>query len=281
VDSALAKYARAQKHLAELRSAVDEARATDLSDELSFQVTYPYGDADPRAVVTMRLELRSPSEWSLIMGDILTNLRAALDHAVYGHATSRKALNSKQRKHLYHPMLIVRAEWDGTPETTAQDGTVVEAKPGVRDNLQDLVAPDVLEVIEKNQPFNAKDDPRWHGLAVLSGLVNRDKHRAVLEIPINVAELAMGETNLEIVSEGELRSLPDGAVEKEITVRRAQRRPGAATGHTIGLIKLSTAFLEEIEIPNTGGERRSFISVMEKLVDATATYLNELEAAGC
>ncbi|MFC6127376.1 hypothetical protein [Mycolicibacterium llatzerense] len=43
-------------------------------------VTYPFGDADERAVLTLRVSLRAPSEWNLIMGDILTNLRAAHDH---------------------------------------------------------------------------------------------------------------------------------------------------------------------------------------------------------
>ncbi|MGV0723691.1 hypothetical protein ABQF53_23600, partial [Mycolicibacterium elephantis] len=224
--------------------------------------------------------LRSPSEWSLIMGDILTNLRAALDHAVYGHATSLKKLNSKQRKDLYHPMLTARAEWDGTPATTAPDGTVTEAKLGAADKLRDLVAPDVLQVIEKNQPFNA-DDPFWHGLAILSGLVNRDKHRAVLDLPVNIAELAMGDSTGEIMSEGELRLLPDGAVEKEITFRRALRPAGAEASYNLVLISANTAFLEEIEIPNTGGERRYFLTVMEKLVEATGTYLDELKAAGC
>jgi hypothetical protein len=281
VDSALAKYARAQKHLAELRAAVDDAHAADLSDELSYKATYPHGDDDPRAVVTLRLELRSPTEWSLIIGDILTNLRAALDHAVYGHATGRQTLNAKQRKDLYHPMLTVRKEWDGTPATTAPDGTITEAMLGVGDKLRDLVAPDVLRVIEKNQPFNADGDPFWHGLAVLGGLVNRDKHRAVLDLPVNIAELAMGDSNLEVISEGALKSLPDGSVEKEITFRRAPRPTDAAPGYTLGLISASAAFLEQIEIPNTGGERRYCVSIMEKLVDATATYLNELEAAGC
>lgn len=145
MESAYAKYARAQKHLAELRASVEKVRASDLSDELTFQVSYPYGDDDPRAVVTMRLTLRSPSEWSLVMGDILTNLRAALDHAVYGHGISRKTLNSKERKSLYHPMLAVRAEWDGTPETTSSDGTVTPAKAGARDKLKDLVDPAVLD----------------------------------------------------------------------------------------------------------------------------------------
>jgi len=111
--------------------------------------------------------------------------------------------------------------------------------------------------------------------------VNRDKHRAVLDLPVNIAELAMGDNNIEIMSEGELRVLPDGAVEKEITFRRASRPTGAAPGYTLGLISASAAFLEEIEIPNTGGQRRYCVSIMEKLVDATATYVNELKAAGC
>lgn len=54
----------------------------------------------------LRLELRAPAEWSLIIGDILTNLRASLDHAVYGQATSRRKLNSKERASLNHPMLL-------------------------------------------------------------------------------------------------------------------------------------------------------------------------------
>lgn len=86
------------------------------------------------------------------MGDILINLRAALTMRSTGHATSLKTLNSNQRGDRYHPMLTVRAEWDGTPETTAQDGTVTEAKLGVRDKLQALVAPDVLQVIERLHP---------------------------------------------------------------------------------------------------------------------------------
>jgi hypothetical protein len=282
VESAFAKLGRAQSHLAELRASVDKFRASDLSSELSHRVRYPYGDDDPRAVVTLRLELRAPLEWSLIMGDILTNVRAALDHAVYGHGTSRRQLNSEQRKSLYHPMSSVSAEWDSTPETTLQDGTLKPARKGVRENLQDIVDADVLDVIERNQPFNAADgDAPWHGLAILSGLVNRDKHRALLDIPVNVAELVLGESNIEIISEGDLRFLQDGTVEKEITIRRAHRPRGAAPGYRLGLFQADASFLEGIEIPNTGGRRRSFIVVMEKLVEMGGQYLDELKAAGC
>lgn len=281
MESAYAKYRRAQSHLAELRTSVDKFRDSDLSDELSHRVSYPYGEDDPRAVVTLRLELRAPSEWSLIMGDVLTNLRAALDHAVYGHGTSRQALNSAQRKSLYHPMSTASAEWENTLATTNPDGTVKPEKKGIREVLRPIVAADVLDVIEQNQPFNAAGDPFWHTLAILSGLVNRDKHRAVLDIPVNVAKLVLGKTNLKIVSEDEPRSLPDGAIEKEFTIRRSARQPGAGVGHTLGLFRADASFLEEVEIPNTGGERRSFIVVMEGLVKSCGQYLDELKAAGC
>lgn len=280
MDSALAKYARAQKHLDELRASVDEYRAADLRDEVSPRVTYPYGDSDPRAVMILRLELKAPTEWSLIIGDILTNLRASLDHAVFGHATSRKQLNSKQRKNLYHPMLTIQSEWLGTPESTDATGNVVPAKPGPGAKLKDLVAPDVLAVIEKNQPYNADGDPAWHGLAILSGLVNRDKHRAVHEIPVNIADIVLGKTNLEIMAEGDLKILPDGTAEKEITFRRSQRPAGAAPSYRLGTFAASTEFLEEIEIPNTGA-RRSAIVVMEELVKQAGQYLDELKTAGC
>ncbi|OCB60081.1 hypothetical protein A5722_02350 [Mycobacterium vulneris] len=94
--------------------------------------------------------------------------------------------------------------------------------------LKDLVAPDVLTVVEKNQPFNADGDPHWHGLTILSALVNREKHRAVYKIPVNIADLMLGTSNLEIMGEGELKILPDGAAEKEVTFRRSLRPAGAA-----------------------------------------------------
>lgn len=281
VESAYAKLERAKSHLAELRASVDKYRASDLSNELTYDVSYPYGDSDPRAVVTLRLELRAPSEWSLIMGDILTNLRAALDHAVYGHGTSHQQLNSGQRKSLYHPMNTLSAEWDSTPETTNADGTVKQARKGVREVLRDIVDPAVLTVIESNQPFNATSDPEWHGLAILSGLVNRDKHRAVLAIPINIGELVLGESSVEIISEGDLNFLPDGTAEKEITVRRAPRPAGAAPSYKPESFAAKTGFLEQIDIPNTGGERRPFLVVMETLVKNCEQYLDELKAAGC
>lgn len=269
MDSAFAKYARARKHFDELRASVDEYRSAGLKKELSFRVEYPYGDSDPRAVLTMRLELRAPSEWSLIMGDVLTNLRASLDHAVYGHATSRKKLNVKQRGNLYHPIVQTRAKWDGT-----------SANPGPGEKLKDLVAPDVLALIERAQPFNDQEDPAGNGLAILSALVNRDKHRAVLEIPINVAALALGKTNLEIIKDGKLKTLPGGVVEKVIIVRRAIRPPRAAPSHRLGLLETSAEFLEEIELPNTD-RRTAFLAVMEKLVESGGKYLDELKSVGC
>ncbi|WP_020102431.1 hypothetical protein [Mycobacterium sp. 360MFTsu5.1] len=280
MESAYAKYERAQVQLDELRASVDRFRGADLDNELSFRMSYPFGDRDPRGILTLRVQMRAPSEWSLIIGDILTNLRAALDHAVYGHAMSRQTLNSERRKNLYHPMSTSSAEWESTPETTTPDGNVKPSRKGIREVLQDLLAPAVLDVIEKNQPFNGTEAPGWHGLSVLSGLANRDKHRAVLDIPINIAGLALGDNNLDITAEGEIRVLPGGIIEKDITIRRRMTPPGQPLRHRIGSIWASAAFLEEIEIPNTG-ERRPCLDIMEKLVTQAGQYLEELKRAGC
>jgi len=281
VESALAKLRRAQSHLADLRASVDRYRAAGLDNELTHRMMYPYGDRDPRAVVILRLELRAPSEWSPIMGDILTNLRAALDHAIYAHGVGRKKLNSGQRKNLYHPINLVSAEWDSVPAGISRDGIGQPAKIGVREKLRDLLAPAVLDVIERNQPFNDPDGPHRHGLAILSALVNQDKHRALLNIPIKIGGLVFGDGNIEIMSEGKLRFLSSDTVEKHITIRRRVSPPGTPIGYKLGLFHTSAQFLEQIELPNTGGQRLPFIGLMEKLVTMVERYLNELKSAGC
>jgi len=129
MDNAYAKLVRAQEHLAELQTAVNAHREQDLSDELSARADdHP---TDPAlANVTISLKLEAPLRWSLIMGDILTNLRAALDHAVYGHADRRQQLNSAQRKVLKYPIFTERHDWDGIPDRQNQNGTIRKGSKG-------------------------------------------------------------------------------------------------------------------------------------------------------
>jgi hypothetical protein len=280
VDSAYAKLDRAREHLAELQTAVDAFREQDLSSLLSTSVEdHP---SDPSlAVVGIRMHMQAPMRWSLIIGDILTNLRAALDHAVYGHASARQQLNSSQRRDLKYPIFTERRDWDGIPDSVNQDGTIRRGLRGAYNELEPLLAPEVLTLIGQAQPFEAQiDPPEWHALAILNGLVNRDKHRAVHEIPINIANLAVTETELEIISQEPAQLLPDGSIEAKAVLRRPARPPGAEPRNIPVNFAGVTEFMEHIELPRVDA-RKPFLTVMEKLVDAVAGHLDELRAAGC
>ncbi|WP_406230578.1 hypothetical protein [Nocardia sp. NBC_01009] len=61
---------------------------------------------------TVRVREPIPEDWPLMVGDVLTNLRAALDHSVYGHAESRNQLTDKQRKALCFPIIEKVETWD-------------------------------------------------------------------------------------------------------------------------------------------------------------------------
>ena len=77
---------------------------------------------DPsQAVITYGLKVKEEpsSEWGLIVGDILTNLRAALDHAVYGHAAARQQLTQAQERKLQFPILTNSDQWLGAAAVPA------------------------------------------------------------------------------------------------------------------------------------------------------------------
>ena len=101
----------------------------------------------------------------VVVGDILANLRAALDHPIYGHAAARTTRTPQQEKSMYFPILT---DFGEMVTRTGQLGPLVD--------------PAVLAVIDQSQPFDhpqQEGGPDWHPLAVLNGLVNHDKHRSV------------------------------------------------------------------------------------------------------
>lgn len=215
------------------------------------------------------------------MGDILTNLRAALDHAVYGHAAARQQLSSSQRKDLKYPIFTERHDWDGMPDSVRADGTIKKGLKGAYEELRPLIAPDVLSRIKTSQPFEAqKVPPEWHALAVMNGLVNRDKHRAINDVPINLAQLAITGGELEVVSQSDATVQSDGTVVTTAIVRRPNRPEGAEPRDVRMNFEAVAGFMEEVELPRANA-RRPFLQVMEQLVNAVGEHLDELKAAGC
>lgn len=268
MESAFAKLSRAKVHRDQLDADVKAFRAREPHEwkpEVSDHLFEP-----SLAVVKFRVRIKeeTPSTWGLIVGDILTNLRAALDHAVYGHAAGRQALTAKQEKELNYPIIPIATDW-----------------PNRRNQLAPFIDPSVLNVIEQSQPFQSTQvPPDWHSLALLNGLVNRDKHRAVRTVSYVSDELDVVASDLDVVSQHVPSiEMTDGAVVASLTVRRARGRPGDRPGFpgwTAKTFHVENGYIEKIELP-TVGDARPLLSVMDTFVRDVGALLNDLKAAGC
>jgi hypothetical protein len=161
MQSAFAKLGRAKVHRDVLDADVEAYRDREPHD-FTYKTSNHLFD-ESQALLTYRLRVKEepPSDWGLIVGDILTNLRAALDHAVFGHADRRMVLTPRQEKELNYPIIPISTDW-----------------PSHRNRLTQLMDPNVLNVIEQSQPYHDAT-PGEYPLAVLNSLVNQDKHRSV------------------------------------------------------------------------------------------------------
>jgi hypothetical protein len=222
------------------------------------------------AVAKFRVHVKEemPDTWPLIVGDVLTNLRAALDHAVFGHASARQTLTRAQERALNYPIITIATDW-----------------PNARNKLVPFVDPNVLNVIEQSQPFQSTQGaPDWHSLALLNSLVNQDKHRAVRTVSYVSEQFDVNGSDLVIVD----RHIPsvemtDGAVVASLTVRRATGKPGDKPGFpgwSAKTFDVVNGFIEKIELPNVA-DTRPLLFVMDTFVSDVEKLLNDLQTAGC
>jgi hypothetical protein len=153
VPSARKKLDRARFHLETLRGEVDAFRA---HSPYEFSMESPGNkrwEADIRVTVTVTKAPPIPDSWGLITGDILTNVRAALDHAVFPHIRAKKP--DLDRKFIQYPIEDRKEQWE---------------------NKNRWFEKPVHKVVGESQPCRHAD-PTGHPLRVLRELVNMDKHR--------------------------------------------------------------------------------------------------------
>lgn len=105
----------------------------------------------------------NPVDWSLILGDFLTNLRAALDHLAWQLVILEGGTPDKSTQ---FPIRETEVNAKGNPSPTKVKG------------ISDVA---VLAAIEAAQPFKAIR-PREQPLYTLNALVNNDKHRLLLVV---------------------------------------------------------------------------------------------------
>lgn len=195
-----------------------------------------------------------PEDWAVIIGDILTNARAALDHAVYPHVRAR--------------MPNMRDQDISYPIHNRKDQFVSKAG---------WFAPAVSDLIESTQPYNSPT-PDEHFLAALRELVNIDKHRKLV-----IAQYAMHDVK---IPEGDFYEvvnieLADQPLQLGVTAAEVHcRLTKTIRQRTQVVMNVDVEHAAEIPIPGTDGTW-NMLGTLKVILKQIPRLLDELEALGC
>jgi len=158
MESADAKFARAVEHF-----------QTYNSDASQFVKTVEHNlvikhnpETGAKWLVFWDSDQIPPIRLSAIVGDVLFNLRSALDNLVCGLA--RRADSSADCETLQFPICTSEEAFDN----------------GIRKRQLEGISVDAVRMIRSVQPFLlGENSAKLHALALIHDLNNRDKHRAV------------------------------------------------------------------------------------------------------
>jgi len=190
LEGSAAKVKRASLHLETLHT---EIRGFVKSEPKPYRFVSKVDVETSRYLLRIVIEREPPIEWSLITGDFVQNLRAALDYLVWQLVIA----NGREPSHRNAFPLF-----DGRPELGSQ-----EARTWSR--MVRGVSTDALDFIEYCQPYRGGDGPGAHLLTALRELSNEDKHRTLLAA-YSAIEANPGAMDFEVVGVRDVRSPVEG-----------------------------------------------------------------------
>ncbi len=131
------------------------------------EMTVKYDAERAKYVAILHVRKAEPPDWSLMVGDIVHNVRSALDSLVY--ALTVKSLGrlptGDEVRQIQFVIVDQPADWNGE-----------------RGRRLKHLAPTVQAEVEKLQPYHRPDPKYKHQLSVLRDLSNIDKHRHILVV---------------------------------------------------------------------------------------------------
>jgi hypothetical protein len=162
------KVARANKHLVQLKRAI--RRYTDGRPYEAVSVVKTQDNYENTGV-HIRITRQPDDELAAIIGDVVHNLRSALDHIV-------GALAPPERYRSAAFPIIPENLWlrDGNRRFISRDS---KARRDYRIRVEGL-DPQAKAIILAAQPFHAGDEAKTRPLAFLNDLENADKHRSLI-----------------------------------------------------------------------------------------------------
>jgi hypothetical protein len=169
------KIELANEKLNGLRASVDEFLK---SEPFTLQLQRHDDSSITRAIQVVRIKKEIPVGWSLIVGEIVHNLRSALDHLVY--------------------QLVIH-ETGSPPPSTYKKGQfpIFKTAEGFKSRGAPVMLKGVgvkaVELIKSVQPFETEEgtkSPLW----LLSELSNWDKHRSIPLTGASINNISVGAT---------------------------------------------------------------------------------------
>ena len=166
LHSAGLKLDRAREHIEALEIAVEDWLGTD-AYTISCEIDPKTGDTVRRA----QIEDPPPKRISVLAGDAVQNLRAALDHAVYALAQRQLGTIPLDVEGMLMYPIVGNENRKGEPANGADifDGRASEWLHGVPDGAR--------RFIQEEQPYHWDDGYIFHPLWVVHDLNRIDKHR--------------------------------------------------------------------------------------------------------
>ncbi len=172
LDSARLKVERANVHIQTLERSINRLLKPKVSVRKAGEL-HGFGD-----VVAVTIEAKLQKEWPLIIGDILTNLRASLEHIAWAlaikHASDgNRTLTPEEEGRIVFPLRHRRL-----PSKDAFIG-------GLNWNDVCFFPPAVHVKVEEFQPYYGGNRPKNVMLGNIRDLANWDKHRIVTPTLVN------------------------------------------------------------------------------------------------
>lgn len=165
VPSYIAKVARAQRHLVDLKAAID-----DFAGSHPYHVTTTLIESKNNPRTVRKLEFTSDPENTdipILAADLLHNLRSGLDHLMTA------LVERRARGHVYFPIYFQGVWEPGPPGENA-----ARAKDRSRWATDTrTVAPGALAILKDLQPPDGGNDQEANMLRVLNTLANTDRHQ--------------------------------------------------------------------------------------------------------
>jgi hypothetical protein len=150
-EGAVGKIVRAKYQLRDLEdrfATLAKTKPYRLAEQFDLRPGEKIGDY---RYVVKDVSLRK-REWGVLIGELVHNLRSALEHTIYAAAKSPSGDTQ-------FPIFRTHVDWE------AKSGPMIHSVPEK-----------VVAIIEEAQPYHVPD-PSRHVLAILNRLSNYDKHR--------------------------------------------------------------------------------------------------------